>query len=168
MLSIPDLLNIASRKLVFNRKKVILTIGLSKLVLGGHAVDGRVERRSTGSTLGSYLANIRVVKGLTLRQVERATGREVSNAYLSQLEHGRISRPSPNILYSLAKVYSVSYNMLMKKAGYIVAKGTRKTNESHGRVATFAIENLTPEEEDELLDYLAYIRSRKNIRGTKE
>ena len=167
MLSILNLLRIASTELVFNRKKVILTTGLSKLALGGNAVDGRTERRNTGSTLGSYLASIRVAKGLTLRQVEQETGRKVSNAYLSQLEHGRISRPSPNILYSLAKVYGVAYNLLMKKAGYIVAKGTRKTNESHGRVATFAIENLTPKEEDELLDYLAYIRSRKGRRGTK-
>lgn len=106
------------------------------------------------TVLGTYLANIRAVKGLTLREVEEATGKEVSNAYLSQLEHGRISKPSPNILYSLATAYGASYETLMKKAGYITEGGT-------GNVATFAIGSLTPDEEDELLSYLAYIRSRK-------
>lgn len=126
----------------------------------------RVGGRNTRS-LGSYLASLRAARRLTLREVERATGGDVSNAYLSQLEHGKISRPSPNILYSLAEVYGVSYNILMKRAGYIVDKGSRKASESHGRIATSAIDNLTPEEEDELLDYLAYMRSRKIRRAVK-
>ena len=44
-------------------------------------------------TLGEYLANVRIAKQLTLRAVEESTNGEVSNAYLSQLEHGRISKP---------------------------------------------------------------------------
>ena len=128
-------------------------------------MDRPVKQGSAESTLGTYLANIRKVKRLTLREVEDATGKEVSNAYLSQLEHGRIAKPSPNILHSLAEVYGIPYEMLMEKAGYIVAKGTRKNNKKHGRIATSAIANLTPEEEDKLLDYLAYMRSRKKNRG---
>lgn len=116
------------------------------------------------TALGSYLASIRTAKGLTLREVEEATGKEVSNAYLSQLEHGRITRPSPNILYSLADVYGVAYDALMEKAGYITPSGQRRPGQKHGRAATFAIDNLTPEEEGELLDYLAYIRSKKGKR----
>lgn len=127
-------------------------------------MDERTEQKTVDGALSSYLASLRTAKGLTLRQVEEATGKEVSNAYLSQLEHGRIAKPSPNILYSLAGVYGVPYEKLMEKAGYIVAKGTRKAGQKHGRAATFAIDNLTPEEEDELLDYLAYIRSRKGKR----
>ena len=120
--------------------------------------------KSPSSTLGPYLTSFRVAKGLTLRDVEDATGKEVSNAYLSQLEHGRITKPSPNILHSLATVYGVPYETLMEKAGYITTGGQRKPGQKHGRAATFAIDNLTTEEEEELLSYLAYLRSRKGKR----
>ena len=111
--------------------------------------------------LGSYLASLRVAKGLTLRQVEEATDNGVSNAYLSQLEHERIAKPSPNVLYSLARVYGVAYEQLMERAGYVVAKETSQDNEKPERVTTFAIDNLSTEEEEELLHYLAYIRTKK-------
>ncbi len=59
------------------------------------------------SDLGGLLADLRTAKGLSLRQVEEATDRAVSNAYLSQLEKGKIQKPSPNVLHSLAEVYAV-------------------------------------------------------------
>ena len=111
--------------------------------------------------LGGYLSDLRRAKRLTLRQVEDATGKEVSNAYLSQLEHGRIAKPSPNVLYRLAEVYGARYDVLMEKAGYITTTAGRKKGEKHGRVATFAKDNLTPEEEQKLLEYLAFLRSRR-------
>ena len=120
--------------------------------------------KSPSGTLASFLADLRVAKGLTLRDVEEATNRDVSNAYLSQLEHGRITKPSPNILHSLASVYGVAYETLMEKAGYIIAGGQAKQGQKHGRAATFAIDNLTTEEEAELLRYLAFLRSRKGKR----
>ena len=114
-----------------------------------------------GSALGTYLASLRLAKGFTLRHVEEATGKEVSNAYLSQLEHGYISKPSPNILHSLASIYGVPYETLMEKAGYITASRSRTEGEKHGRAAAYSIENLTEEEEDELMKYLAWYRSRR-------
>jgi transcriptional regulator with XRE-family HTH domain len=113
-------------------------------------------------SLGEYLANIRTAKRMTLREVEEATAHEVSNAYLSQLENGRISKPSPNILHCLSKVYGASYEVLMEKAGYIATTSDRGESERHGRIPTFAKENLTVEEEEELLQYLAFLRSRKS------
>lgn len=113
------------------------------------------------SALGTYLANIRATKRMTLRDVEEASGKEVSNAYLCQLEKGHIKKPSPNILHSLASVYGIPYELLMEKAGYITVTTERADIEKHGRVATFACENLTREEEDELLNYLAFLRSRR-------
>ena len=113
-------------------------------------------------TLGQYLAYIRTSKRMSLREVEEATGGDVSNAYLSQIEHDRISKPSPNILHSLAEVYAVSYETLMQKAGYIVTAPSSKTKQGrHGRVPTFAKDDLTQEEEEALLEYLAFLRSRK-------
>ena len=115
----------------------------------------------TRSALGTLLADLRGAKGFSLREVEEATDREVSNAYLSQLEQGKIQQPSPSILHRLAAAYAVPYEALMEKAGYLqpsadgVASGRRK------RLAAFAIDDLTAEEEEELLKYLAFIRSRK-------
>lgn len=115
----------------------------------------------TDMTLGKYLGAIRDHKGLTLRQVEEATEREVSNAYLSQLENDKISKPSPNILHTLAEIYGVEYNRLMELAGYIATSKRTDDRQRHGRIATFSEFNLTPDEEAEMLDYLKYIRNRK-------
>ena len=111
------------------------------------------------SELGSLLADLRVAKGLSLRQVEEATDRAVSNAYLSQLEKGKIRKPSPNLLHSLAAVYGVPYEALMEKAGYLLPSVGRE-GARRKRLAAFAIDDLTAEEEEELLKYLAFLRSR--------
>lgn len=122
-------------------------------------------------TLGEYLANIRTVRKLKLREVEEATNKQVSNAYLSQLETNKIVKPSPHVLHALAGVYSVPYETLMEKAGYLPpatepssalrSGGTAR----HGRVATFVNESLTKEEEESLLEYLAFLRSRRGKGG---
>jgi transcriptional regulator with XRE-family HTH domain len=108
--------------------------------------------------LGAVLADLRRAKGFSLRQVEEATDKAVSNAYLSQLEKGKIKKPSPNVLHSLAEVYAVPYETLMEKAGYLLPS-------EHGagrgrRLSAFAIDDLTAEEEEDLLKYLAFLRSR--------
>ena len=122
----------------------------------------RKPSRSVGQTneLGGLLADLRQAKGLSLRQVEEATDKAVSNAYLSQLEKGKIQKPSPNVLHSLAAVYAVPYEALMEKAGYLLPSEGNATGRRR-RLAAFAIDDLTAEEEEELLKYLAFIRSRK-------
>jgi transcriptional regulator with XRE-family HTH domain len=107
--------------------------------------------------LGTVLADLRTAKGLSLREVEEATGKAVSNAYLSQLENGKIRKPSPNVLYSLAAVYAMPYEALMEKAGYLLPTNGSASRKS---LAIFAIDDLTAEEEEELLRYLAFMRSR--------
>lgn len=112
--------------------------------------------------LGSYLRKLRQDVGMTLREVEEATNKEVSNGYLSQLEGGKISKPSPHVLHTLSTVLNADYETLMQRAGYILPSATqRPEGAKHGRAATFAIDNLTSEEEAELLDYLTYLRSKK-------
>jgi transcriptional regulator with XRE-family HTH domain len=114
-------------------------------------------------SLAEYLAYVRGTKRMTLREVEEASEQEISNAYLSQLEKGHINKPSPNVLHTLSEVYGIPYERLMEKAGYIVAtSGTKGKKETakHGRVATFADDNLTAQEEEELLKYLAFLRAR--------
>jgi transcriptional regulator with XRE-family HTH domain len=108
--------------------------------------------------LGSLLAHLRVAKRLSLRQVEEASDKALSNAYLSQMEKGKIQKPSPHVLHSLAAVYGVPYETLMEKAGYLLPSengGGRRR-----RLAAFAIDDLTAAEEAELLKYLAFLRFR--------
>lgn len=119
-------------------------------------------RSSSKPTLGKHLASLRNAAQLSLRQVEEATDKEVSNAYLSQLENDKISKPSPNILHVLSHVYSTSYEDLMERAGYLPAESAASSTRRHARVATFAIENLTPEEEKALIAYLGFIRQQKS------
>ena len=118
----------------------------------------RSEFLGRPAELGAVLADLRTAKGLSLREVEEATGKAVSNAYLSQLENGKIRKPSPNVLHSLAGVYAVPYEALMEKAGYLLP--TQNTSGQRKRLAVFAIDDLTAEEEEELLKYLAFLRSR--------
>jgi HTH-type transcriptional regulator, competence development regulator len=107
--------------------------------------------------LGKHLAAIREDRRLSLRQVEELTNKLVSNAYLSQIEKGKIQQPSPNILHALAQAYKTSYEQLMQLAGYINAKHTKGA--AHGRAATFAALNLTEAEQQELIEYLKFRRS---------
>jgi len=109
--------------------------------------------------LNIYLKEARKRSDLTLREVEDATG--ISNAYLSQLESGRIRKPSPTILHKLAGCYKIQYEYLLELAGYPVPQyPEKKTMEPRLRVGgDFA--SLTKEEEEKLQEYLEFLRSKK-------
>ncbi|MYE33718.1 MAG: helix-turn-helix transcriptional regulator [Gemmatimonadales bacterium] len=138
----------------------------------GNAIDEDVHVHPTSEgfsvkpTLGEYLASIRRDRKMTLRDVEEATEKGVSNAYLSQIEHNKIRKPSPNVLHSLAEIYAISFENLMIKAGYLMPSSERAADDRHGRVATFAEHNLTEEEESELLRFLQFIRSKGRTHDT--
>lgn len=119
------------------------------------------KRRAGPSTLGEYLKALRQGVQMSLRDVQEATENDVSNAYLSQLENDKILKPSPNILHTLSIVYGASYPKLMEKAGYM-SPGSNRNKSKHGRAATHSVDNLTAEEERELLQYLSWYRSRKS------
>ena len=124
----------------------------------------RAEERSPGpaeQTLGAYLRNLRLARRLTLRDVEEASG--VSNPYLSQLETDKIAKPSPHVLHKLAPVYGAPYETLMEKAGYLrrAEPGAAGPPRRAGRLPAFSKDELTAEEEEALLEYLAFLRSRR-------
>lgn len=123
--------------------------------------DHEAQNRARAEALGTYLKSLRMGLRMTLRDVEETTEKEVSNAYLSQIENGKIVKPSPNVLHALATLYRVSYAKLMERAGYVSPTTRPSRSTKHGRAATFAVENLTAEEETELLEYLAWFRSRR-------
>src|SRR5260370_19407104 len=92
--------------------------------------------------LGQYLWDLRHAAGITLRQVEEEAGGRGSNAYVSQLETGKITRPSPAILHCLAEVYAAhlpdtnasshSFEKMMELAGH-VAPDAKRPRHPRGR-----------------------------------
>lgn len=130
---------------------------------------GAQPLKSTAAhALGSYLKEVRKKSGLSLREVEDAT--DISNAYLSQLENGRVTKPSPHILHGLATVYRVPYETLMERAGYVTLKKPSDEKgpvRQSGQLPASSFEDITDEEEVHLLGYLNFIRSQaKKTDGT--
>jgi hypothetical protein len=58
----------------------------------------------------------------------------------------------------------VPYESLMEKAGYLLSSAGPKQGR-RSRLAAFAFDDLSAEEEAELTKYLAFIRSRKSSCG---
>jgi transcriptional regulator with XRE-family HTH domain len=109
--------------------------------------------------LGLFLRAAREQKSLSLRAVEKQLG--ISNAYLSQIESGKIKQPSPIILHKLSELYNISYSEILKLAGYPIPD---ETDQSEGRLSelTARLGPITEEEEDALIEYLEFFRSRKS------
>jgi HTH-type transcriptional regulator, competence development regulator len=106
-------------------------------------------------SLGMYLRNTRKECGLTLRAVEEKTG--VSNSYLSQLETNKIAFPSPKFLHKLAELYGVSYEHLMKLAGYPVST----INDLPASRIGSNLDELTPHEKTKVQEYIQFLKSQR-------
>jgi|SRR5581483_11044353 len=106
--------------------------------------------------LGAFLKAARERRSLTLRAVEREVG--VSNAYLSQLESGKIRQPSPVVLHKLAKLYEVPYAVVLERAGYPAA-----ADEPPGEpvIVDSRLGPINGDEERALKEYLDFLRSRR-------
>jgi transcriptional regulator with XRE-family HTH domain len=122
---------------------------------------GAPGESSQPNSLGAFIRKARQDVSMSLRDVEEATNKEVSNGYLSQLESGKINKPSPHVLYALSRALSVNYETLMQRAGYILPSAQRRARAKRGRAATFTIDNLTADEETKLLEYLTFLRMKK-------
>ena len=83
-------------------------ISLDNLILG--------EKSNNSESFKDYIKNIRLFKGLSLRDVDRMSNVTFSN--LSMIEHGT-RKATPFILKELSKVYNVDYIELLKMCGYI-------------------------------------------------
>ena len=104
-------------------------------------------------TLGAYLKSLRNARGFSLREVEEKSG--ISNPFLSQLESGKVKQPSPVMLYKLAEVYGAPYEALMERAGHPVPHSSDAPPKALHRLG-----QISDEEEEALLEYLSFLRSR--------
>ncbi|MHA3021836.1 helix-turn-helix domain-containing protein [Mycobacterium sp. BMJ-28] len=116
--------------------------------------------------LGAYLREIRRALGMTLRAVEAATDRAVSNGYLSQIESGVVERPSAHVLFHLANVYGIKYEDLMARAGNRLPASSEATvaRQMVAGVPLRALEELDEQDQQLLREYLAFLQSRKKHR----
>jgi transcriptional regulator with XRE-family HTH domain len=116
----------------------------------------------TETQLGVFLKTARKAVGFTLRKVEELSGGRVKNGYLSQVESGAIQVPSTRILLELAGIYRVDYDHLLSLAGLPTSEETSALAEA--RIASFptaAIDDLTEVETQELLDFIAFLKSKR-------
>lgn len=72
--------------------------------------------------LGEYLKEKR--GSLSLREVANRTNNKVSHSTIAMAErginnHGKKFTPTPDVLKQLARVYEISYDDLLKRAGYL-------------------------------------------------
>jgi transcriptional regulator with XRE-family HTH domain len=107
--------------------------------------------------IGRLLKRTRQVRALSATDVARAAG--ISAAYLSKLENDAVKKPSPPVLHQLSEALAVPYTELMRLSGYPVPGEDMATRRDTIGAALFA--DITEEERDELLEYLAWYRSRR-------
>lgn len=117
---------------------------------------------------GNYLKRTRQRLRLSLRKVEELSEGRVKNAFLSQIENGKVQLPNVDLLADLAKVYGLDLWNLMWRAGYRIP---RDPNEEEmpdmpwdilWEIATERIGRLylTQDELDEVLDYADFVKDR--------
>lgn len=110
--------------------------------------------------LGDLLQEERNKRNLTLRRVEEQTG--IHNAHLSQIEKGVITRPAPNILFTLASLYDLSYERLMQLAGHF-KPDTGEARRSMQGAALYALEELTPEQQRQVLEFMKTLKRDRRV-----
>jgi HTH-type transcriptional regulator, competence development regulator len=115
-------------------------------------------------SFGAVLKQAREVRALSSVDAARAAG--ISPAYLSKLENDAVKKPSPHVLHQLSEALTVPYAELMRLNGYRIAGQANETSTDTLGAALFA--DLTDDEREELLEYLAWYRTRRRPRGRTE
>ncbi len=117
------------------------------------------------ASFGAVLRQAREVRALSAGDAARAAG--ISAAYLCKLENDAVKKPSPHVLHRLSEALTVPYAELMRLNGYRVPGQPDRTAAATVGAALFA--DLSDDERDELLEYLAWYRARRrsgrNARG---
>lgn len=111
------------------------------------------------SKIGEELRRLRLLRGATLRDVEKAT--KVSNAYLSQLENGKTDQPSPRVLHKLAGFYKVPYEALMGVAGYLRPTQNGQNNAGTPLHTALMSAELTNEEAQMVSRFVEFLRKER-------
>lgn len=109
------------------------------------------------ASFGGVLRQAREVRELSA--VDAARAADISPAYLNRLENDAVKKPSPHVLHQLSEALTLPYTELMRLSGYRVPGESRARAIDTVGAALFA--DLTEDERDELLEYLAWYRTRR-------
>jgi transcriptional regulator with XRE-family HTH domain len=112
--------------------------------------------------MGGTLRQARVMRELSVVDAARAAA--ISPAYLSRLEGDAVKKPSPHILHQLSEALGVPYEELMRLSGYRLA-GRKPEKHAVRTVSAALFGDLSDDEREELVEYLAWYRARQRSRG---
>jgi len=104
--------------------------------------DSPTQHEAGGRDVGATLRRARTYRGLSLRDVERRTGRP--NAYLSQVERGIIRKPDPVFIWQLASLYDLDFELLMHWSGDETSASSDPLEDAIVAALIRQIVNLTP------------------------
>ena len=113
-------------------------------------------------SIGAVLRQAREVRSLSAVDAARAAG--ISAAYLSKLENDAVKKPSPPVLLQLSEALAVPYADLMRLSGYRVPGEPTASPGATVSAALFA--DVTDDERDELVAYLAWYRVRRSAKNS--
>lgn len=119
--------------------------------------SGDVPPPEPQPSLGERLREARNRKGLSLRLVASRAG--INHGYLSQLERGEITQPSPAALHRLADAYEEPFPVLMRWAGYIHGDDNGLTD-NQARALSYLGNDVSDEELAAIRAVLDAIRAR--------
>jgi transcriptional regulator with XRE-family HTH domain len=103
---------------------------------------------------GKELKKLRVMKGLSLRQVEELTG--VSNSFLSQLESGKRDLPSIKIMNKLSKVYGIGIWEVFKDASNVPLSNVTLNISPEMAFIQSAFPRLAKDDQKMFIDWLTF------------
>lgn len=124
------------------------------------------------AAISDYVAYIREIRGYTLRDVEELVATAIthnvlhkhcslSRGYLSKLEAGKCTSPSPFKLQALAYVYHIPYESLMRKAGYLDKTCDKLQQDMTFTLMLKEVQGLTSKELQSLFDYIDFVKSKR-------
>lgn len=124
----------------------------------------------TPQRLGPFLHRLRQQRGWSLRDVEAKTGGKVNNAYLSQIESGKIQRPALETLVQLSLAFDVDVWTLITESGFI-PKGSREKPNSARQphplemIPRRKVEDLTFDELELISEFIDFVKWRRKTKG---
>jgi transcriptional regulator with XRE-family HTH domain len=119
--------------------------------------------------LGPFLHRLRQQRGWSLREVEAKTGGKVNNAYLSQIESGKILRPALETLVQLSVAFDVDVWTLVTESG-LIPKGAHDKPKSARQphplemIPRRKVQDLTFDELELVSEFIDFVRWRRKTK----
>jgi len=107
------------------------------------------------SDLGKFIAAHRETKKLSRRKVAELAN--ISHTEIHRLENGERKNPSPPILKAIANALGVTYDEIMKAAGYL--DSTSPSPVIAARIS--GTDDLTDSEIDEVRNFIDFLRNKR-------